>query len=325
MTKLTFITPVAPYHTALLDRTVASVQAQTVACEHIVMHDTDERGPSWLRNEALLQVSTPFVSFLDADDHIEPNFAEVMLAAWKPGRYVYCDWHQKGEVKAAPARPWYDGTWHPITTLIPTVCVNDIGGFDETLPAAEDTDLGMRLNCSGLCGLHVPQPLFHYGSEGRRAKHFVQGPQYLPVLRAINKRYQGMACCGDKPSINQPPSGNEFKGAVLAQAMWSGNRAELGRATGTMYPRSGNGKLMWVHVADVDISPNLWQRYVEPRVEPIVNANNHTNGGGEVELHSTDEVAAMMFGEPELEKVRPADVQPDVAAVMRLGMEGLNA
>jgi hypothetical protein len=80
MTQLTFITPVAPYHAALLDRTIASVQAQTVACEHIVMHDSDER--------------------------------------------VYCDWFQKGEAKAAPDRAWFDGTWHPITTLIPTVCIN---------------------------------------------------------------------------------------------------------------------------------------------------------------------------------------------------------
>jgi hypothetical protein len=322
MNQLTFITPVAPYHTALLDRTIASVQAQTVACEHIVMHDSDARGPSWLRNEALLQVTTPFVTFLDADDWIEPNFAEKMLAAWKPGRYVYCDWHQKDEIKAAPDRPWYEGTWHPITTVIPTVCIRDVGGFDETLPAAEDTDAYLRLTCSGLCGIRVQQPLFHYGSEGRRAKQFVQGPQYLPVLRAINKRYHGMACCGDKVSVNQTPAGNEFEGSELAVALWSGNRAELGRATGRMYPRSGNGKLMYVHFSDVDASPHLWQRYVEPAVAPIVNEHNHTNGS-EVEFASVEDAAVAMFGEPEIEMVRPAAVQPDVAAVLRLGMEGL--
>jgi hypothetical protein len=185
------------------------------------------------------------------------------------------------------------------------------------------TDRLHKLTCSGLCGIRVEQPLFHYGSEGQRAKRFVQGPQYLPVLRAINKRYHGMACCGDKVSVNQPPAGNEFEGAVLAQAMWSGNRAELGRITGTMYPRSGNGKLMWVHVSDVDASPELWQRYVEPAVAPIVNPNNHTNGGGAQDVHSVEEAAALLFGEPEIEMVRPAAVQPDVAAVMRLGLEGL--
>lgn len=323
MPDLTFITPVAPYHAALLDRATASVQAQTAACEHIVMHDTEQRGPSWLRNEALLQVKTPFVSFLDADDWIEPNFAEIMLEAWKPGRYVYCDWWQGDKMKRAPARPWFEGSFHVITTLLPIDWVWRVGGFDESLPAGEDTDFGMRLNCSGLCGIHVGQPLFHYGAEGQRAKRFVHGPQYQSVVRAINKRYQGMACCGDKQQVSHPPSGDNFDGAILAQAMWSGNRVQRGLATGMLYPRSGNGKLMHVHYSDVDASPNLWQRYLEVPPPAIVNEHNHTNGGGIEMAVGAEGVAERMFGEPDIENVRPAPVQPDVARVLALAQEGL--
>ncbi len=323
MTQLTFITPVAPYHTALLNRTIASVQAQTVPCDHIVIHDTEQHGPAWIRNEGLLQVSTPFVSFLDADDWIEPNFAEVMLAAWKPGRYCYSDWWQDAELKKAPARPWFRESFHVITTLLPIDWVHRVGGFDESLSAGEDTDFGMRLNCSGLCGIHVPQALFHYGAEGQRAKRFVQGPQYLPVSRAINKRYRGMSCCGGTQQANYLPSDEDFDGAILVQAIWSGNRIRRGLATGRLYPRAGNGKIMHVHFSDADASPDLWQRYMDVPPPAIVNANNHTNGGGETEYASVEDVAAKMFGEPEIEKVRPADVQPDVSRAFVLGLEGL--
>ena len=44
MPDVTFIVPAAPYHSDLLARALASIEAQTVPCSTVVIHDTARRG-----------------------------------------------------------------------------------------------------------------------------------------------------------------------------------------------------------------------------------------------------------------------------------------
>src|SRR5574342_931428 len=112
MPNATVVIPVAPYHEAVAERSIASVRAQTVPTTLVVVHDTERRGPGWARNQGLAEVQTPYVVFLDADDWLEPQFVERTLRVRKVARYVFTDWYEDEAVKAAPDKPWCGGTWH---------------------------------------------------------------------------------------------------------------------------------------------------------------------------------------------------------------------
>jgi hypothetical protein len=270
MADLTFITAVAPYHNDTLQRAIDSVQAQTIPCEHIVVYDTHKVGAGWARNIGLEQVKTPFVAFLDADDWIDSTFAEKCLQAFDGKRYVYVDhWHDDKWIHA-PVRPFFNRTWHVITALLPTAWVYEVGMFDETLPGAEDTGLFMALMASGHCGKRLPEPLFHYSASGQRGREFVNNPIQSRVMSDFTEKYgaKAMACCGDSEPMDSGPINEPLPGDVEAMATWMGNRQERGRATGRLYPRAGNGKIMFVNPKDIEASPQLWTRTTQTNPLP---------------------------------------------------------
>jgi peptidoglycan/xylan/chitin deacetylase (PgdA/CDA1 family) len=125
------------------------------------------------RNRGLAEVRTELVSFLDADDVLEPTFLEHMLAALD------------ADSSLAFASSWLrtfggaESLWSPETCEFPrllaedTVCtaalmrtetVRDVGGFDGAMPAAgyEDWDLAITLVSRGLRGTIVREPLMGY-------------------------------------------------------------------------------------------------------------------------------------------------------------------
>ena len=331
MTNLTFLIACAPYHRKLVQRAIDSVNAQSVPCDYLVYLDEELHGPAFGRNELLAQVETPFVSFLDADDWLHPAYAERVLAHWREGHYVYTDWMQDDDHKPAPDKPWCSGTWHPVTTLIPTAWAKAADGFDETFPAAEDTDFYLRLTTGGLCGLRLPEPLFYYGKEGIRARNFVDDTAlYDSTMRTIGERYTGLVgCCGDKTVAETPAPNEPFEGAVLAMAVWGGNRQQRGFGTGMLYPRAGNGRRIYVHVADIEAAPEHWRRVEdEPATEIVVNSHNHVKKAVEVVQAEGIAEVATWLGQalfphrqrptPLEQAAAPAVVTPDFANVIRL-------
>lgn len=243
------------------------MQRQTVPCLHFAMLDQHGKGPGYIRNRLLEKVTTPYVGFLDADDWLEPTFAEETLRYTDWGRWpIFTDWLQDGARIRASRKPWCEGTFHLITTVLPTDLLRSVGGFDETLPAMEDTDLYLKIMARGLCGLRVPKPLVHYRKDGGRAFRLHQSQQQLDNLRdEMNRRYGGikMGCCGNNTDIPDVPAGERGPNDVLAMALWWGNRVEHGRSTGRHYPRTGNHKMVWVDIRDVRAAPHLWQEVPE--------------------------------------------------------------
>lgn len=77
-----------------------------------------------------------------------------------------------------------------------------------------------------------------------------------------------MGCCGDSAPIDIEPLAGQ-PGDVLVAAVWMGNRIERGRITGRVYPRAGNGALLYIDPRDQQAAPHLW-RLVErvPQPEP---------------------------------------------------------
>jgi hypothetical protein len=264
-TLISVITPCSPDHTPLLDRCIASVKRQKGVAKHIIVMDEARRGPGWARNTGLAQVDTPLVIFLDADDELLPTFCEETLAAFQEARgkrYIYTDWFGLDEkVIAAPDCAWVNKTAHCITTLLPTAWARAIGGFDEAFTGAEDTLFYSELVTRRMCGKRLAKPLFIYGKEGTRSKTFMRGGEYDHTMNLIREKVGGklVACCGADQPMDEIPAGEQQTGDILATTLWNGNRQERGKISGRLYPRSGNGKPMWVNKDDVIARPDLWQ------------------------------------------------------------------
>lgn len=255
MGRITIITPVGPAHAHLVERVRASVAAQTTACAHLVIHDSERRGPGWARNTALAQVTTPLVTFLDTDDLIDPAFAETMLAGFDAlgGKfYLYPDIrHETGEVEAAPQCPWVNGAWHVVTALVPTAWARAVGGFDETMTGGEDADFYMKLAAAGYCGRRLPAPLFVYGRSGLRSMAWRASGAELDTMLRWSRQYGGeiVGCCGDESApvlrIERLP------GDMLARPAWFGRRHVRSSVTGRDYGRIDGHSLIWIDVRDL--------------------------------------------------------------------------
>jgi hypothetical protein len=274
MPSVTFVVPAAPYHDALLERAVASVEAQTVPVALVVIRDTERRGAGWARNQGIAQVRTPFLVFLDADDEVLPQYAERTLAAYQPRRFVYTDWiDADGSRVQASDCPWTANTRNTITSLLLTEDVRRAGGFDESLAGMEDTHLFLKLLSAGICGQHVREPLFRYGKDGQRSKAFYQTPAYYAAVDRFNREFgsRPMSNCGGcggspyaSPEIERLPMGEQQDGDVLAQALWAGNQSKRGVISGRLYPRLSAPGTLWMDPRDVDAAPHFFRRADAP-------------------------------------------------------------
>lgn len=278
MNQLTIVIPIGPYHTVIAAEAIASVQAQTAHCDLVVVPDREGKGAGWARNRGLEQCQTQYISFLDADDTLDPHFTEICLGILAQvaantradARYVYTDWMgDQNAVSQAPdpCEAWRNQTYHLVTTVLPVEAVRAIGGFDEVMTGVEDADFYVRLRLSGVCGIHVNAPLVQYREGGQRSKTARANGQEALALQYMSKRYGRyplMGCCGDNTPQPTTPENEPQDGDVLAQAQWQGNRVERGRVTGRLYPRTSFPKMLYVAETDINAAPQHWRRVSAP-------------------------------------------------------------
>lgn len=273
MTDITFIIPFAKHHEKIVQRAVDSVRQQSVSCGHLVLRDDEGRGPGYMRNRGLEQAASKYVVFLDADDTVAPNFAEKCLEAIKPNHFVYTDWFDGGTAYSrapTPCKVWTEKTAHLVTTLMHTEDARRIGGFDEHLPGAEDTDFGVRLRFSGVCGIHIAQALVMYQPGGQRSGMLHNSVADMHVQRYFTERYGGlqfMGCCN--ADYNTPlPTNEKQEGDILMVANWAGNRPFIGPVTGRSYGvRVGNFRAFWVNPQDVEATAGSWRKPSQDEIQ----------------------------------------------------------
>jgi glycosyltransferase involved in cell wall biosynthesis len=145
------------------------------------------RGACWARNRGAALARSPWLAFLDDDDHWHPAYlAEAMEAATRhDARLVLTAFTKVREL---------DGAWELNPEKVPPTHLASedfyvrnpglrgsnlfirrdlyqaIGGFDESLPSHNDLDLGIRLFAQpGLryCRNALPRVLFHVHSDPR--------------------------------------------------------------------------------------------------------------------------------------------------------------
>ena len=139
------------------------------------------KGVSRARNLGISQASGEWIAFLDSDDEWLPTKLAMQIAQLKTNptmRICHTDeiWIRDGTRVNPMKKHAKFGGWifqhclplcavSPSSVLIQRALFDEIGLFDETLPACEDYDLWLRI-CSCLPVLYVDKPLLiKYGGH----------------------------------------------------------------------------------------------------------------------------------------------------------------
>lgn len=162
------VTVAIPYHeerkrNGMLDRAIASVEAQTSPAVLLLEPDLNREGSAATRNRALSKVATEWVLWLDSDDQLMPWAVQVLTeaqeeagadvvsgGAWIPQRPGHA------EPVTPPAPGWTDPAWVAarsrlhVTSLVRTELAREAGGF----VFRRDPGTGMMLDDYGFyCSL----------------------------------------------------------------------------------------------------------------------------------------------------------------------------
>lgn len=316
------IIPVGVEHEEVVKDALHSLEGQTHRFwECIVVNDSGhdlhlENGFSWVKvvlREGLSKGNTlgagkarnlgakcsnaPFLVFLDADDMLKPDFLEIALATYKQqGRYVYTDWltHEKQtnwqehqttdySYEAIREKP----SIHPVACLIPRYWFENVGGFDESLPAFEDVDLFMKLMTHGYCGVRVKKPLLIYNLDsGTRRK---SSDSYRETFQKLLKQRYGaymeahnMCMCVDPPKGKQPTAptlenaaeyketyGEMILAKLVGQFVAEAPATFRGPATRVLYGRRAKGDIFYIWEADLTQGGDTFEKVENFSVEPV--------------------------------------------------------
>ena len=255
---VSIIIPVGPRHVQHCRVAAASALLQSIGrdkVEVIVVADGDTRvapmphvtvlppesmqpaGPAHTRNRGIERATGHFITFLDADDYLQPRGLEHLLRAYATGRYGYIYGNaftveQDGSymLRGAPdyvQKDMANYNIHVITTLIPTHIVKKIGGMDERVDAWEDWAFHLRLAIAGVCGYRTDQPIFVYRVfEGDRMTVFNKDRSTMEPVWKLYRNEQGViemaACCGGDATLAQF-AGLAIEGAPASPAVSVGN------------------------------------------------------------------------------------------------------
>lgn len=167
----------------LLPRALESIERQTLPSDEVIVVDDgstdgtgelvrsrfpgvrylrheENRGVSAARNLGIREARGEWLALLDSDDEWLPRKLELQMAAVRSGGELACHtdeiWMRNGRRvnprrRHAKAGGWIFAECLPLCALSPSSILvhrsvlDEIGVFDETLPACEDYDLWLRL------------------------------------------------------------------------------------------------------------------------------------------------------------------------------------
>ncbi len=161
------------------DKRVAGHVAPYLADPRIRLLETDNGGLPTARNRAIAIATTPYVSLLDGDDVLEPDFVSALIAAieanpragFATGDATFFGADRVGERFSSYCSQAGPATLERLIlrefnvfglTVMKREAILGIGGFDTSLKSSEDLDAWIRLLAAGWELAVVPRPLARY-------------------------------------------------------------------------------------------------------------------------------------------------------------------
>ena len=240
------------------DATVARVSEWTGRVPTIRLVDaSDRRGAAHARNRAFASATCTDILGCDSDDVVDPEWATRLLDGLADADLVAggtLAWPADDDDDVAPpprgSRPPYDMKlgglgFKPVVIgssfAVRRAAWDAVGGFDETLPQAEDFDFAYRVQLAGYRFASRPDAFVHYrvpASTDRAMKKYFDYGRFQPLL------YRGTAptACragvpprsprsgADWPAARRSSCGRRSNGALGASA----SRDACGRVAGSV-------------------------------------------------------------------------------------------
>lgn len=205
------VIPTIPPRRHYLNRALSSVKAQTRPADQIVVRqDVDVIGAAQNRNKALEQVECEWTAFLDDDDMWHPWHLDHLL-------------HHQQETGADLVYPWFDGinsdsilytvhngqdvtpyrqpfgaeqaealytrNWIPVTVLVRTSLITEVGGFEPPPWAnpdgsnpCEDWGCWLKLLDAGARFSHLPEITWRWVGHARHTSGRLWTDVYNPAV-----------------------------------------------------------------------------------------------------------------------------------------------
>jgi hypothetical protein len=226
------------------------------------------------RNAGIDVARGVFTIFLDADDYLLPSAVETFLRghAGHEAAYSYShhyalnasgEWamYRPPEYNREPRAsamshstagpspvPTLQGcNLHPITALVPTWCLREVGGFDASAPGFEDWTIWLRLGLAGFCGQRIYGPTFVYRVHlGINHRPDAKGGQRL--MDAVTAPYRKRT--GDMDMAGCGCGGGAKTAKAMAQQLAATFGSDALTDTGSVmleYTGPGNGKQSFRH------------------------------------------------------------------------------
>lgn len=179
--------------------------APNFSCVTKIVDSTEVRGPSFARMNGAQQAEGEHVLYCDADDVVSPTWAELLVNALGDAELVggsldygrlnspdLASWQH--DWAKGPAEKWDYMPFLPSANIgIRRSVLDEIGGWDMALRAAEDTDLCWRVQLAGYRMTYVPNAVVHYRLRETPASAYRQSFGYGIGDAALMRKYRGVA------------------------------------------------------------------------------------------------------------------------------------
>lgn len=164
-----------------------------------VIRQERRRGPAAARNRGAREARSGFLLFLDADDLIEPSYAEKMLmalasfgeAAWAYSGVVLFGSENRVWIEEFIPALMFERNLCPMVSLVRREAHEACGGFDESYEGHEDWDYWMRHLAAGHHGVLVRECLEHhrYHPRSRRVDIDARDPDNRAARERFGREY----------------------------------------------------------------------------------------------------------------------------------------
>lgn len=251
---------------------IAEVQAETDD-ERIRWFHTKGIGAASARNQAAVQAEADLLLPLDADDKLAPGALTAFWNAWRSGGeqqgIVYSDVLKFGQDwQKLFAAPEYDFQTLLTNTYMSIGCLHKKGAWNRAQgwrrdmeEGLEDWEYWVHLGELGICGYHIPEPLYWY-RENPRGRLLWLKEDNTRFQRAYQKMrslhletYNGrwpVGCCGGKKTKAQT---QEVVQSGMVELRYSGGKqgsfTMRGRESREYYRVPGSGGTLRVKAEDV--------------------------------------------------------------------------